>query len=128
MRPLHGSAQAECRVARVIDGDTVVMACPGREAVRARLTGFDTPELSAPGCAAERVAAQRAKAHLQRLLRRADEISMVRSGTDRYGRALVEMRLDGQRLSALMIDAGLARAYTGGQRAPWCGSDLLARL
>jgi hypothetical protein len=42
-----------CRVVSVIDGDTVSMWCPGTGAERARLTGFDAPELFSPQCPAE---------------------------------------------------------------------------
>jgi endonuclease YncB( thermonuclease family) len=34
-----------CRVVHVVDGDTVDFSCPGEGVIRARITGFDAPEL-----------------------------------------------------------------------------------
>ena len=39
-----------CRVTYVVDGDTVHLACPETGEVKARLLGFDTPEVYSPGC------------------------------------------------------------------------------
>ena len=110
-----------CRVAEVVDGDTLTLACPGRMAERARLVGFDTPELFSPGCAGELVSATRAKRHLSRLVGRADHLGVVRHGRDRYGRTLVALSVDGRPVAREMISAGLARTYDGGRRGGWCG-------
>src|SRR5690606_10752076 len=40
-----------CRVVHVVDGDTVDFSCPGEGVIRARITGFDAPELYSPQCA-----------------------------------------------------------------------------
>ena len=109
-----------CQVVSVTDGDTIRMWCPGRGTERARLLWLDTPELFSPRCAAEYRAAREAKAALSRLIRRADEVSIVREGTDRYGRALIGLYVDGQPISRAMIDAGHARPYMGDQRRDWC--------
>ena len=109
-----------CRVTSVTDGDTVRMRCPGRAEERVRLTGFDTPELFSPGCRAEHRAAIQAKTALQDRIRAADTLDITRRGTDRYGRTLAELRLDGQSVARLMIADGHARAYAGGTRASWC--------
>ncbi|MCB2137593.1 MAG: thermonuclease family protein [Rhodobacteraceae bacterium] len=118
-RPVTASGGA-CRIYQVIDGDTVRMFCPGRGNVKARLTGFDTPELFSPTCMSELLAATKAKWALRGMLWGADKVTMVRSGTDRYGRALVTVFLDGTPLARRMIDGGHARAYGGGERAGWC--------
>ena len=109
-----------CRIYQVIDGDTVRMFCPGRGNVKARLTGFDTPELFSPSCASELLAATGAQWALRRALWSADKVTLVREGTDRYGRALVAVFLDGAPLAARMIEGGYARSYGGGQREGWC--------
>lgn len=113
-----------CRVVSVTDGDTIRMWCPGRGAESARLIGFDSPELFAPRCAAEYRAARDAKAALSRLIRRAGEVAIVRQGSDRYDRGLIELYVDGQPVSRSMIDAGHARPYMGGQREGWCDGIL----
>ena len=116
------TAPAQCSVSQVIDGDTVHMDCPGRGSERARLTGFDTPELFAPQCASEFQQAQAAKQHLQTILAGAQDIALQREGTDRYGRALMTLWLDGEPAAARMIEDGHARAYAGGRRDGWCTS------
>ncbi|WP_343082039.1 thermonuclease family protein [Ostreiculturibacter nitratireducens] len=109
-----------CRVVQVIDGDTVSLWCPTRGAERARLTGFDTPELFSPSCPSELWRAWQAKWQLRWALWTADEVRTVRTGTDRYGRALVGLYVDGRDVRQTMIDGGNARAYGGGRRSSWC--------
>jgi endonuclease YncB( thermonuclease family) len=114
-------AAVGCRVVSVIDGDTVTLWCPGRAPERARLMGFDTPELFRPRCPREAHLALRAKWHLRLMLWRGGRLTVVRRGHDRYGRALVALAIDDVPVMREMIDAGLARPYGGGARAGWCG-------
>lgn len=109
-----------CRIYQVIDGDTVRMWCPGRYSTKARLTGFDAPELFSPACASELLAAQQAQWALRRAIFGATRIVLSREGVDRYGRALVAVTLDGEPLARKMIAAGHARPYAGGRRQGWC--------
>ncbi|WP_147438882.1 thermonuclease family protein [Roseovarius spongiae] len=113
-------ASGDCRVLSVTDGDTVRMYCPGHGIESARLMGFDTPEKFSPRCASEWTRAVKATWALRRMLWQADGVSLVRSGTDRYGRALVTMTLDGAPVARRMIEAGLSRPYAGGVRQGWC--------
>lgn len=110
----------ECRVVQVIDGDTVTVWCPARGIERARLLGFDTPELFSPGCLTEWARAYGAMWRLRWMIWTAGELRTVRSGTDRYGRGLVSLFLDGRDVRHAMIGAGAARAYDGGARGSWC--------
>lgn len=112
---------AACRVTRVVDGDTVYLACPGAAPERARLMGFDTPEIFSPHCASEMQEGLAAKTYLRRQIAAADTIGMSFAGRDRYGRRLVHLSLDGRDTAAIMIGAGLARPYYGGRRRGWCG-------
>ncbi len=114
-------AESGCRVLSVTDGDTVELYCPGRGLERARLTGFDTPEIFSPGCVSEYVKGQQAAWALRAMIFGADEISVVRRGTDKYDRTLVYMAVDGNAVAEKMISAGHARPYGGGKRASWCG-------
>ncbi|MFO1210597.1 MAG: thermonuclease family protein [Amaricoccus sp.] len=110
----------DCRVVRVLDGDTVDLACPGRRAVRARIVGYDAPELYSPRCTAERDAAVRATRILGTRVGNATRTEVAFLGRDRYGRTLVDMRLGGQRVAREMVASGAGRRYPGGLRGGWC--------
>lgn len=112
-----------CRIVNVVDGDTVGMLCPSSTGLeRARLTGFDTPELFKPSCGQEFLKAVEAKWKLRALIWTAEDISIVKRGTDRYGRRLIWVGRDGRPIAEAMIASGLARPYDGGQRRGWCGA------
>jgi len=120
--PLGSSAppDGECAVARVVDGDTVDMTCPGTGRFRARLTGYDTPESYEPGCRAEAELARAATARLRALVQGAGAVDASLGGLDRYDRRLVALRLDGRDVGTTLIAEGLAVPYTGGRRINWC--------
>ncbi|MCU0829679.1 MAG: thermonuclease family protein [Tabrizicola sp.] len=113
-------ADGQCRIIRVVDGDTVTLLCDEDGIQSARLMGYDTPEKYAPNCMAEFVAAEQASWALRTILRKADRLEISQDGTDQYGRALVTLRVDGQDVARLMIRAGHARQYGGGPRGSWC--------
>ena len=69
-----------------------------------------------PACAGELAAAVQAKWALRLEIWKAGTITMVREGTDRYGRALIDAFLDGEPLARRMIAAGHGRSYDGGRR------------
>lgn len=114
-------AQDGCRVATVIDGDTVTLWCPGRGLHRARLASVDAPELFSPQCPSEWLAAQRATWALRGLLWGAESLTVTHRGIDRYDRRLVDLTADGTRIGPALIAAGHARPYAGGRRQGWCG-------
>lgn len=120
MKPV-ASAQGQCRIIRVIDGDTVSLLCPEDGMVSARLMGFDTPEKYSPNCVGEFLAAERASWALRVLIQKADRLALTRDGTDQYGRALVTLELDEVDVARLMVREGHARQYGGGLRGSWCG-------
>ena len=110
----------DCRVARVIDGDTVDLGCVGRGKLRARIVGYDAPELFSPTCAGELRAAERARDALATAVRQATAVEVEFRGHDRYGRRLVDMRLGGRRVAAAMVASGNGRRYLGHLRQSWC--------
>jgi endonuclease YncB( thermonuclease family) len=110
-----------CRIVSVTDGDTVRVWCPGKGLQKARLLGFDTPETFRPRCFEEFAKGTLATWYLRVVLLRTDELTIVRQGTDRFGRVLVKLWVDGRPLAQKMIEKGLARPYSGGQRKGWCG-------
>jgi micrococcal nuclease len=119
-RPM-ASADGACRVLRVVDGDTVTIWCPASGVERARLAGFDAPELFSPRCSAELLAAQKAKWALRGMLLSGGDLRLERGGLDRYDRRLVTVRVGQMPLARLMIQGGHGRSYGGGLRAGWCG-------
>lgn len=112
------------RVLTVIDGDTLLVRARiwlGQEVeTRVRLAGVDTPEPRGR-CPGERALAGRARDFVSRLLATgAVTLYDVRFG--KYGgRVLARVvAADGTDTGTALIAAGLARAYAGGKRQPWC--------
>ena len=109
-----------CRVARVVDGDTVYLNCLGLGQRKARLMGFDTPEVFSPRCREEKRLGDRATQFLRARIAEAKSTDFRFRGQDRYGRDLVRMRIDGRDVAGLMVSNGLAVRYNGGRRIDWC--------
>jgi len=87
-------------VARVIDGDTLVLA----SGEHVRLLGLDAPERGKPG--------YREAAEALRKLLAGKPVRVAREGRDRWGRTLARLYLaDGTDLSAELIARGLARPW-----------------
>lgn len=101
---------------RVIDGDTIAL---GLE--RIRVENIDTPETGPrAGCQIEREFAARATQHAQLAFERSDSVDILRTGTDRYGRTLARVRLDGRDFGQMMVVTGMAVQWAGHQHE-WCG-------
>jgi micrococcal nuclease len=97
-----GPAGGDERVARVIDGDTVVLSRAGR----ARLIGVDTPEVHGRvDCFGRRAAAFAER----RLSGRRVGVQVGLEPRDRYGRLLVYLTVDGRLFNAELVRAGYAR-------------------
>ena len=126
-RPSYGGAARialPVEVLRVIDGDTFearVHLWPGLTiTTRVRLRGIDAPEIKAR-CAAERAAAEAARDALQAILDQG-EAGIARVTLDKYGGRVVADASTSATpdVSGAMLQAGLARAYSGGRRDGWC--------
>jgi micrococcal nuclease len=89
--------------------------------VKARLLGFDTPEIYSPRCREELVAGQQATAILRQILRSGPITAARLEGHDRYGRELVRLEVAGQDVARRMIASGYAVPYSGGRHPDWCG-------
>lgn len=118
---LPGPIQAE--LLAVVDGDTVRVRAriwlDQWVETAVRLYGVDAPELHG-ACAAERQAAQRAKARLAELLE-GRALALERVSPDKYaGRVDARLRADGEDVGARLLTEGLVRAYDGGRREGWC--------
>jgi endonuclease YncB( thermonuclease family) len=100
----------------VVDGDTI----KAPYGPTYRILGYDTPETFLAKCEAERELGFLAKARLEELLARG-EVRVLESGkTDRYGRSLAKVTVNGEDLAVLMVREGLARPYRGEKRKSWC--------
>jgi|SRR5690606_28329766 len=118
------AAADEVRRAYAIDGDTIEA-----DGQRYRLANIDTPEMGQGArCAAERRLAQRATQRARALIDAAARIETHAIGrTDRYGRQVAYVLIDGRDLGEALIAEGLARPWRG-RREPWCdGQNRLAR-
>ncbi|EJD3148829.1 thermonuclease family protein [Salmonella enterica] len=95
-------------VVRVLDGDTIDVLTDNKQ-VRVRLVGIDAPEK-------QQAFGQRARQYLAGLTFRRS-IRVVEQETDRYGRTLGVVWIDGQNINAAMVQQGMAWAYRYHERA-----------
>lgn len=114
------AASTPCAVARVIDGDTVILDCLGVGQFRARLMGFDTPETHRPRCNREALLGQAATRRLRALLDTPAGFSVELGGWDRYERRLITIAINGRDVGETLIAEGLALPYQRGRRPDWC--------
>ena len=120
-------------VTAVVDGDTLEVRARiwlGQElTTRVRLAGIDAPEARSD-CLRERALAIRARAFLSARLDPAGDgapapvrLRDIRNGKF-AGRVLARVEsAAGLDLGRALLAAGLARAYDGGRRAPWCADS-----
>lgn len=102
---------------RTIDGDTIEV-----DGETIRILNIDTPEIRHAQCDAERRLGIVAKHRVEQLLR-GGSIGIRRGDggrmTDKYGRTLAVVLVDGRDLGEILVNEGLARPWTG-RRQPWC--------
>jgi micrococcal nuclease len=113
-----------CASLLAVDGDTI--KCDG---VNMRdmgdgapfVSGYDTPEITNPGCNYERDLGREATIRMEELLR-TPGLEIYDSGKrDRFGRPLVSAVLpSGQTIGAVLIAEGLAVEWRPGVRVDWC--------
>ncbi len=99
----------------VVDGDTIWL-----RGERIRIADIDAPETHPPNCAEEAELGNRATRRLAQLLNGgAISLQRVDRDTDKYGRKLRVVMVDGRSVGDMLVGEGLARHYEGGRR-PWC--------
>ena len=115
------------KILRVSDGDTVVfeaafMPAPLKPQLSLRVLGVDTPEKGARAqCPSEDALAQKASAFTKDAINKAKKVQIEIKEHDKFGgRVLGDVIIDNQRLSKMLIDNGLARAYFGEKKQSWC--------
>lgn len=109
----------DAKILSIIDGDTIQVEIDLGFCVlvreRMRLSGIDTAELTSP-IPEMRKLAQEAKAFMLAYLGK--NIVLKSFKKDKYGRFLAEIFMadDSESLNQKLINAGLAKAYSGGAR------------
>jgi endonuclease YncB( thermonuclease family) len=92
---------------RVWDGDSIRLGA-GHQSEAVRIFNIDAPEIEGR-CTYESDLARQAKIRLAEILQ----------GTDRYGRTLAAIRVEGHDIGDILVSEGLARTWAG-RREPWC--------
>lgn len=101
---------------RVWDGDSLRLGMT-QEAEAIRIFNIDAPEIAGQ-CAYESDLAQRSKHRLAELLQ-GQRVEVLRQGSDRYGRTLASVSVNGSDAGDVLVSEGLARTWSG-RREPWC--------
>lgn len=91
------------KVIRVLDGDTIEVLQVNNERTRIRLNGIDAPEK-------KQDFGQRSRQFLSRQLAQ-QFVTITGDETDRYGRLLGTVWLNGQDINLLQLQSGMAWAY-----------------
>ena len=112
-------SKGPCRIALVMDGDTVKIDCPDSDIGSARIMGYDAPEKNAR-CLKEFATSMQATWALRVMLWQAQAIEIKVSGKDRYDRSLIYLMVNGEDVALAMVKTGVARIYHGGRRGSWC--------
>jgi len=108
----------------IYDADTFFIACEScmNKKRGVRVLGVDAPEIKGK-CKWEKHVARQAKRFTVGKLRAAQNIELVvntKRRYDRYNRLLASVLINGIDLGQMLLDAGLARPYSGGKRKGWC--------
>ena len=110
------TASCEPAEIRVWNGDSIRLGTT-RQAEAVRIFNIDAPEIDGR-CAYESDLARQAKVRLAEILQ-GQRIEVLHKGTDRYGRTLAAIRVEGQDVGDVLVGEGLARTWAG-RREPWC--------
>jgi len=107
------------------DGDTCWFDLPGVHPffgnhIPVRLSGIDTPEKRGK-CLKEKVLAIKARKRVRTLLSQAQTIVLKNVQRGKYFQIVARVEADGQDVSDLLIQEGLAVVYDGGAKGKdWC--------
>lgn len=95
--------EAECRVVKVADGDTITCLDDANRQVKIRLYGIDAPEK-------KQAFGQRSRQELAKMVA-GKVIKYEQMGKDRYGRTVGLIRQGSKNVNAEMVRAGYAWVY-----------------
>ncbi|WP_140847988.1 thermonuclease family protein [Paracoccus sp. FO-3] len=110
------TASCESAEIRVWDGDSIRLGTT-RQSEAVRIFNIDAPEIEGQ-CLYESGLALQSKIRLAELLK-GRRVEILRQGTDRYGRTLAAIRVEGRDVGDILVSEGLARTWAG-RREPWC--------
>jgi len=127
----HTKTEFRCvEYVRNYDADTITVNIPGvhpliGDKISIRVFGIDTPEVKTKD-SCEKLAANRAKDLVTKMLLRAKRIDLVDVQKDKYFRILAKVKVDGVDLGQTLIDAKMAYPYFGDtkQKRNWCNTSL----
>lgn len=116
-------------VVKVYDGDTFsvnIAGCPDVlcKNMPVRISGIDAPEIRGK-CPQEIADAIVAKNYLTGQVMSAKDIALHDPTRDKYFRINAHVVADGVNIGDEMVKQGLARTYSGGKRAGWCGGTVV---
>jgi len=98
-------------VIRVVDGDTIRVRIGGRE-YTVRYIGIDTPETVKPGSPVECFGPEAKRRNEELVGGKVVELEKDVSETDRYGRLLRYVYVDGRMVNAILVEEGYAQVAT----------------
>jgi len=112
-------------VTSIYDGDTMRVTLDlGFDTYRhvnLRLAGLDAPEVTGESKDAGRAV----RDWVSRQIGKAKQVTVESTEVDKYGRCLAVVYVDGRSLNDLLVNGGMALAYSGGDRAgTWTASKL----
>jgi len=113
------SFAGQFKATRVTDGDTIKVTSNGSK-ITIRLVGIDAPETSKKKNEPGQPFSQKSTKYLVSLVLN-KSVDVKSYGTDRYGRTLGVVLIDGKNVNLEMIKEGLAEVYRG---PPAKGLDL----
>lgn len=105
-----GPGPAISRLHRVIDGDTIDASVPGYGRARIRLSSIDAPERSQPY-------GSESTECLKDILSQG-QLTVKPEKTDRYGRLVASLYVDGERVDVQMVEQGCAWWYSRYSSSP----------
>ena len=108
-----GQTSEKVVIASCYDGDT----CTSSTGEKIRLACIDTPELR--GIRADPIPAKAAREHLRELMF-GNKVTIRRITTDRYGRTVAELFVDGSNVQQQLVASGHASIYWRyADQCPW---------
>jgi len=107
------------------DGDTIKFNLPSLhpiigERINIRVNGIDTPEIRGK-CEKEKYDAKQAQQMVADILKDAERIDLKNMQRGKYFRIAADVIIDGENLSDILVEAGVAVRYGGGNKnKDWC--------
>ncbi len=98
-------------VTRVVDGDTIHVRIAGQDRT-VRYIGMDTPETVDPRRPVQAFGKEAAERNRQLVAGKIVRLEKDMSETDRFGRLLRYVYVDGRMVNAVLVEEGYARAAT----------------